>query len=369
MQNGSSIPSTLIVIVPAGVEHADQLQSLRDIVGATRFANIAVRSWPNSGPALALGDGPDVRLRCTPFSDVVQFAGANVTAEWLSIVQALPAAGDRLFMVPSADESLGRLYTRRSTLLVNEAATLGLGPEARTVAAAIDELQAFQDRLLTAIVDPELLTRDPGHQAPPEPDSTERKFDRQRPLGEQLAFLFEERDVLSYHLSLSPPPPWASYTRLAAYELLPVLTAVLSEPSRRSIEGELHILANGVSEATQSPSLVNLVRTAVVDHGWAVHIGIGMAGEQSNHSNVREIVSCFRAAIPSPRLRFRGLPRPAPAHALVIDDLAFVAGGDWLRPTLVPQFGAADFGFAIESREFAESLRACFEGAYELSPS
>jgi len=69
---------------------------------------------------------------------------------------------------------------------------------------------------------------------------------------------------------------------------------------------------------------------------------------------------------PLPTFAFWALSRPAPAHALVIDDLVFIAGGNWLGSILQPQPEATDFGFAIESREFAENLRACFVAAEEV---
>jgi hypothetical protein len=112
--------------------------------------------------------------------------------------------------------------------------------------------------------------------------------------------------------------------------------------------------------------VIDLIETAVLKHGWTIHVGLRRFRDTADRSFTDNVLSSLRARVPSSRLRFWIMRQPPPAHALVIDDLVFIAGGDWLRSVLQPHQDDLDFGFAVESNELAESLRGCFTGAEEI---
>jgi len=364
IETARAFPSSLIVVLPPTIEGDTLLDAFRVLLGPSRFPSVIWRYWPDSGPALALGDGAEARILYSPRGSVLAFSGESLAAEWLGILQALPTPRvDPASTKTKYNEPLRQLRVRRETMLNNEEPTLGLGGEPRRVAQVIDDLRGFGENLLTAVVDPQVLMRAPDVLDADTPSST-LNFDRQQPLIEQLPILSQRCDDLCYNLALAPTPPWASWTHLASHELLPSLVAMLTEPSRRSVAGEIHILTSGASNETSS--VADLIEKAVLVHGWSIQIGLPNVPTQTRSEVSDSILSSIRGRIPSPRLRFWALSRPAPAHALVIDDLVFIAGGNWLGSILQPQPEATDFGFAIESREFAENLRACFVAAEEV---
>lgn len=366
IEAGGKLPSSLIVVQsPPGAGPSLQ-DNLVDLLGPLHHVSVIIRRWPTSGPALVLGDGAEARALYAPRARPLRFSGASLAEAWRGILQALPSLLDEKHDA-QRDDPLLSLRLSRYRAPGDEGAKIGIGGDACTVTAVIDELHGYGGTLLAAIIDPEQLL----------PDSVESdtdtitpgpRFDRQRSLIDQLPALSEECDAITYKLSLAPAPPWALWTHLAGYELIPTLVAVLTEPSRRTVEGELHILASGVSNETLWPSIVGLIKKAVLDHGWTIRIGLPMEKGGGRGDAAKNILLSLREQIPSPRLQFWALRRPAPAHALVVGDLAFIAGGDWLHSVLQQQSEANDFGFAMESLELAESLRGCFLGAEEILP-
>jgi hypothetical protein len=65
----------------------------------------------------------------------------------------------------------------------------------------------------------------------------------------------------------------------------------------------------------------------------------------------------------------RTLKQPIPSCALIISYVVFIANIDWLQSVLKESLESRNFGFAIERRDFAESLRACFLGSHEIWPA
>lgn len=364
---GGNLPSTLIVVQPLPSASTDLQVNLMDLLGPLHYVSVIIRRWPTSGPALALGDGGEVRALYAPGTWPLRFSGASLADAWRGVLQALPASSDEKDKARRNDP-LRELRSSRYCAPSDGEAKIGIGDDAYTVTAALDELHGYGEALLTAIIDPErLLLASVGSDT--DTLTTGPSFDRQRPLIDQLPVLSEECDALVYKLSLSPSPPWVLWAHLAGYELIPTLVAVLTEPSRRSVEGELHILASGVSDETPLPGIVDLIKKAVLDHGWTIRIGLSKEKGWGAGAAPENILLSLREQITSPRLQFWALRRAAPAHALVVGDLAFIAGGNWLHSVLQQQSEANDFGFAIESRELAESLRGCFLDAEEILPS
>ena len=142
-----------------------------------------------------------------PRSSAIRFASESLVAEWLGILQALPQNNtelldsDRFF-----DEPLRGLRMRRDRLNVGDEIRLGASEDARTITTVVDDLRAFGESLLTAVVDPGALIQDATLTT-----STVRTapllFDRNRSLFQQLPILSERCEELSYHLSLSPSSP------------------------------------------------------------------------------------------------------------------------------------------------------------------
>jgi hypothetical protein len=374
VETGGSVPNKVFLVLTPSVpdeQSAAAKAALQDLLGATRFGEVIRRGWPIDGPAVALGDWPEVRVQYAVRSSVLQFSGASLAADWLGVIQALPARNDerdRLSQEAPASDQLRLLRIRRDTthMRQQEEARLGFGAEARSVGTVLDDLSGFGESLLTAIVDPYLLLRDLSESSEIDPRAPDLSFDRQRPLIQQVPVLTERRDLLCHHLSLSLAGPWAFWTRLSSHELIPIFAAVLTEPSRRSVEGEIHILASGLGNDACSASVLNLFEQAVIGHGWTIRVGLSRYRGREAGPAADRVLHELRSHIPSPRLRFWELQRPAPAHALVLDDLVFVAGGDWLQSVLCLT-DRSDFGFALESRYLAESLRACFVGAKEIT--
>jgi hypothetical protein len=356
------LPTSLVLVVPAGLRSPEQRRTLQELMGSARSALMTTLAWPATGPAVALSDGPTVLVRYASTSAALRFSGHRIAAEWLAIVQGMPAANDH--RAPE-EEAFHHVYAGRRTVRLDDTATLGVSAEALTLGQVIDRLRGFQETLLTAIVDPEGLAHEAGWDVPEAPETTLSKISGDQSLLQRLPGLAEQCDELQHHLSLAPAPPWAFFSRLAGHELLATLVALLSEPDRRVVEGDIHILTEEFGQLVASPVLLRLLEHAVLNQGWNVTIGLPHP-EGGINATLLDVVSRLRTTIPSPRLQFRLLGLGVPAHAIVIDNLVFLAGGDWLSQSVLTVSRRSDFGFAFENWEMAETLRTCFAGATEL---
>ena len=283
---------------------------------------------------------------------------------WLTTIQTLP--------MPEGDPEnkeisnlLRSLRIRRVAIPESENVRLGAGADGPTIGAALNELRAFGESLLTAIVDPELVMREAAGRVEVTPSVQVTHFDRQQSLLQQLPVLSERLDVLSHYFSLSPAPPFSFWTRLNAYELGQALIAMLTEPGRRSVQGQISILTQSIGLEALSPDLLKLIDSALVAHGWSVQVGIFVSRAQRvDQLNAAGLP--VRARIPSSRLRFFALNQPVSAYTLIIDDVVFMSSVDWFQAVLEQGLESTNFGCSIESRELAESFRTYFVGAPEM---
>jgi outer membrane biogenesis lipoprotein LolB len=122
------------------------------------------------------------------------------------------------------------------------------------------------------------------------------------------------------------------------------------------------ILAEDTGERPLSNTLLELLEDATVSHGWTVHIGI----ERSRVNELRKIIQSLAARLPISRLKLWALGQAAPARALIIDNVVLLSSVDWLQLLSRINVDTSSFGFAFESADFAESLRACFIGAERI---
>ncbi|MBZ5713952.1 hypothetical protein [Nannocystis pusilla] len=348
------VPSNLLLIVPPTVRaRLDGLDSeLQRVVGPTRFVSVLVREWPHGGPAVVLGDWSEIRLRHAPQTHTLRMTGANLANEFLGILQALPDTHQQGHEHELSRELLRRLRVRRDTMRSHEEARLGEGPDARPIIVAIDGLRAFTERLVNAVVDPELLMR---KQIEELQTVDSHKIDRSRPLVEQLPFLGEERDELAYNLSLTPASPWALWTRLGASDLLPTLAAVLTEPNRRPVEGQILILGSRLDEDLLTSEITAVIAHAVEVRGWQVTL-VCSSGSGSTREAAEKARTTLKALVPSPRLRVLLPYQPVPLHALVMDDAVFLCFSDWLAVAACSEASGLHFGLAIESYPLAKRL-------------
>jgi hypothetical protein len=358
-----AIPNRVIAVLP---ESNNWIPAQRDILGKLlgplrHFLSLTL-DWPPDGPALALSDNAQIQLRYSPRAAVLRFTGERIAADWLALIQSLrpPLQGDPRMESP---DQLRRLRIRRDLSSNLDEARLGGSSNAPTVATIVDNLRSFGETLFKAIVDPEQVmleyTRSERDASPPE-----SSFNRRYSLIQQLPFLSQNVDELSYHVSLAPAAPWAFWTRLIEHDLLPTLIAMLTEPSRHPVEREIYILAHDIGRETQLPNFRSILGS-LVDSGWSVHIGLHVPGGGALPNTITAFLDAFSQYIASLRLKLWNLTRPIAAHALVRDDVVFLAGGDWLNSVL-QQKSRSDFGFAFESRELAEDLRATFIAAAEI---
>jgi hypothetical protein len=358
-----NIPNTVIVVLPIEVQSTHEA-ALNSLVGVTRSAPIIKRRWPVTGPSIILCDIPRVHVRYSSRSALIQCEGERLASEWLTTIQTLP--------MPKGDPEnkeisnlLRSLRIRRVAIPESENVRLGAGADGPTIGAALNELRAFGESLLTAIVDPELVMREAAGRVEVTPSVQVTNFDRQQSLLQQLPVLLERLDVLSHYFSLSPAPPFAFWTRLNAYELGQAMIAMLTEPGRRSVQGQISILTQSIGLEALSPDLLNLIDSAVVAHGWSIQVGIFVSRAQRvDQLNAAGLP--VRGRIPSSRLRFFALNQPVSAYALIIDDVVFMSSIDWFQSVLQQGLESTNFGFAIESRELAESFRTYFVGAPEM---
>ncbi len=349
----SGLPNNLYVVVQGGTPgRCAQLQvRLKQALGLTRTASVLLRGWPEDGPVMALSDRGCVQLRWGATGPTLRLRGYIIASEMLGVIQALPspnAAVREHDVDVSVGELLRRLRVRPDDPPAPSQGSVGAGVDARPVLMVVDKLRAYGDMLLQAIVDP-LLLLSPGG----EPSVA---IDRDRPIAEQVPQLVVECDVLSHYLSLAPGPPWALWSRLASHELIATVAAVLTEPQRREVEGHLLVLTSALADLGNA-ALLDLLWAAVIEHGWSVTLAVGARGKQ----RAREIdvgLATLRERIPSARLEVVHLVGPVPAHALVLGDLVFLAGGDWLSTVIEAPIGLPDFGLAVDSRELADNLLA-----------
>lgn len=350
-QKGRNLPNTLIIVTGEDVGDNDLINDFN--IGDCSVLWVR-RPWPRGRPAVAIGDSTDVMMRFHPNSRPVRLSGVTCASEWLAFLQTLenPAAEQQM-LDPFRRLQVNQLAADRAL-----AVRLGTHDGARSVKLAVEELRSFQQMLLTAIVDPEAFV--PASDSSPEAGAT--RFERDATLGEQLPLLFESCTQLSESLRHIPLAPAACFTRFEGHELLNVLVSVLLEWTRQLAEDEIHMIVSQLSLKNISPELTLLLAEAV-GRRCTVHIGVGQ-----DRSEVSPVLSELRVRIPSHRLRFWHLGEPAPLHGLVIRDLTILIGGDWLETVLEEVGGPPDFGLGIESQSFAESTRALFAGAKELSP-
>lgn len=376
LEEGRPLPATLIVVLPADADASSLDTALADRLGRARFHAVVRRQWPASWPALAVGDGGEVRMLSSPGAAVVQFRGTSLVTAWVSILQSLkePPLGDADFAPDRAAADsrslLAQLRVRRDLESESSAIRLGSSEEARAVTAALDTLSAFGNDLYTAIVDPEYLL---GGDRPAaiEARHSVSAFDRGRSLREQLPELADRLDDLSYELALPPAlllgptvRPAASWTRLASHDLPPTLVGILKNAATRPAEAAVYIVTRGASAYMSDEPFVRLLE-AIVEQGRSVNIGLSKEGQAAGGSGKTQ--DALRTRLGSPRLRLWSLRDPAPASALVFEDMVFLTGGDWLTTVLDGPSGG-EFGFALECGSLAAGFRRYFDSASEIRP-
>jgi hypothetical protein len=200
VEGNLSLPNTLLIVSPVAAIPANS-EMLNRMMGSGRFAKIIQRSWPALVPSITLCEKPRVRVRYSRRSALMKFTSERLAAEWLTVVQTLPMPhGD-----PTNMEISNHLRIRRDISPESDGARLGAGPNALTIGSALNELRAFGDILLTAIVDPQLVMRELAGSAPT--SIQVGQFDKDLSLLQQLPLLSERVDVLSHYFSLSPTFP------------------------------------------------------------------------------------------------------------------------------------------------------------------
>lgn len=358
VESDGKLPSNLIVVVPFAEQKVARakLETLTKLAGPKRFATIMLSAW-SFAPSVAVADTARVLIRYESAPRVLDLGGDSIGNEWLGIVQSLRLStidGDAL----EKTTLLRRFRVRKGG--VQEDVRIGTGTEARPLYTLPQELQAFRDTLMSAIVDPQsgLLKFTPSEAPPASPP----KFDPTKSLGSQMPRMRERANELSRQLELRPEAPAVFWSRLGTHDLLPTLTAVLTEPRRRAVAGDIHFLVSSVRIPEAWPSVLSLIDEAVTAHGWTVNIGLGPEEAAHGEPDLQSI----RKRIASARLRLWRLPQPPAAHAIVIDDVAFVSALDWLSTLLDRPLDSASLGFAIEAAHFADALRAPFKWSEEL---
>jgi hypothetical protein len=352
-----NLPSNLILVVSSSHEKVarGKLDTFQKLLGEKRFGTIVLSEW-STAPSVAFSDRAHVLLRYASGSSVIDMYGESIGNEWLGIVQSLK-------LVPLGDDQAGEMTLLRRLRVRKEpgreSVRIGTGSESRPMYTLPQQLQGFRDVLMMAIVDPDMVSIEPG--VPARVASSE-KFDSNRSIGEQIPALTEKLGELSRQLELRPNAPYLYWSRLGTHDLLPTLTAVLTEPGRRSVTGEIHFLVSAVRIPDEAPTILELLENAVGQQGWTIHIGLG--ADRANDCE-KELQS-LRRRIPSVGLRLWRLPQAVPAHAIVIDNLVFLSVRDWLSTILEQPLDSANVGFAIEGAHLADTLRAAFKWGEEL---
>lgn len=336
--------------------------------GSSRCDPPAIRRpLPQTWPTIAIGDGLEVRVQFGCGAPVVRFYGEDLVTQWLGVIQTLTTSTGA---VPTEEanhsEPLRQLRVRRIPRSASQAGAFEINSSTVPVSALIDEISGFEGVLLTAIVDPESVASRSGDKE--NADSQARgKVDRHKPLIQQLPFLVDQCDEICQKVSLPLRSPGAVWAPISNFEYIPTVTAVLTEATRRSVSGTLHILTNGIVRGGLSQGIVELLKLTCVERGWTVQIGFPRdATKQSVTETVPEKLASLRANVASPRLRLWQLSSAGVVSALVLDDLVFLAVGDWMSVGLGNSMSAKDCGFMVESRDFAENLRLCFQKAKEV---
>jgi hypothetical protein len=298
---------------------------------------------------------------------VIRFSGEDLTSNLLGFIQSLAMpTGTIQNEEPDRNEPLRQLRVRRDSGRRVREASLEIASSTILVSSLIDELSNFEGMLLTAIVDPESLVNGDWGVKGTEPE-VRSKIDRQKSLIQQLPFLVDRCDEVCHQVALPVRSPAALWSPISVFEYIPTLIGVLTEPSRRSVAGGLHILTSGSSEEGFSQGIVELIKHATVDRGWTVNIGFPKnAKARPIVGGVADCLASLRKFVASPRLRLWELSTLAVASALVLDDLVFLGIGDWMIAGLQNSRDERHYGLAAESRDFAESLRGCFTGAKEV---
>ena len=351
------LPSNLVVVLPRSAEarvvETDEL--LAAAAGPVRFAKAISRDWPERGPALVVGDWPVARLYRHGSGQALELAGTGIASECLGVLQSL---GPFQEGGESIEQLVRRWRVRRTPRQGLDEVRFGVGPDARSAAQLVGDLRAFGESLVTAIVDPELLVQEAAGGGGGRGAAV--SVDRSRTIAQQVPSLCERREVLAHQLSLAPSTPWASWVRLSSFELLPSLLAVLSEPRRRAVAGELHVLASDIAPGALSTPVGELLQRAVLQDGWSVSMLVDRPEESRREATDAE-VRAIQERLGAGRLQILAASPNVPVNALVLGDLVFAAGESWLAEVVAARANLA--GFGIESRDLAESLRARFARA------
>jgi len=363
-----TIPRTLVIVGPFSQAKTNtDATALKELLGPTAFVTLIDRPWPIDGPCLALTDTAEVRFRAVPDSSVLRFSGDAWVAEWLGMVQSFPAAGtsnSNGSVASDAREVLRQLKVPRHTTSDGDVNELPSESQTGAVAKLMDGLRAFSNDLMTAIVDPDLLRRS-FHGDTTDEMLPAANLDKQRPLAEQLPFLFQRCEDLCHDLSVALTAPLSLWSPLGPHDIVPTLVAVLTEPRRSPVESSIYILSPTRVSGEQITAVGNLIKQAVGECGWVINLGLPASPSTDAHAmDLAEALKNLTQDVSSPRFRVFLLSKTPPAHALVLNDLVFIAVGGWL-PALTRQ-RETDFGFAIESAVLAESLRTYFTNTRQI---
>ncbi|HZF52191.1 MAG TPA: hypothetical protein VE093_26235 [Polyangiaceae bacterium] len=362
---GARPPSNLLVVATAD-DARKHVKALQEVLGSTSFGAISVRKWMRHGPAVAVCDSAESRLRQGPTAPILQMSGSAFASELLLITQLLAAQKNETEEDHQLAGLIRRFRPHQDTILVRDDARLGGGTDAPTAASVLDELRGYLDMLLGAIVDPGGHAQgDTDAEEDPGAQRVNPKFSWRQPLGLEMPRLGDQRDRLAYHLSLAPSEPWCLWSGLPGHQILSVLIAMLTEPQRRRVAGELVLLTTCLGANLSQTSIPGLIEAAVKEHGWVLTIAWAATGDGAIDRCSLEQAEALRAKIPSPRLQFRRFSGSVPAHAIVLNDVVFLAGGAWLGDVLEPG-KSPGFGFAIESLTLAETLRSQVAEATEI---
>jgi hypothetical protein len=189
-----------------------------------------------------------------------------------------------------------------------------------------------------------------------------KEIDRELPLSSQVPDLVAQAQATANLLVREPAAPWVYAARLTAFEREAAFLGAMTEPSRRAVGGTLHLITSADPASVSRAEFKQLLRLATVDNNWCVCLGVARARDEAAHAILETSLRELKDQVGSMRLQIMVLADPLPCHAIVIDDLTLLSGADWLVSAGATESNP-DFGFAIDSRSFAESVRSYFVGA------
>lgn len=359
------IPNEVQVIVPTDFHKPDQDSKLRAALGVTRTGNVIARGWPAGNASLALCEAGKASIQFLPSAIPVEFEGEKVVGELLAVLQNLPSPLTAAKVQPPGDV-LRNLRMRRPTTPAADLARLGDGEEAPTIGVVTNSVRGFVGLLLNAIVDPVGVHR---LQAAPDVDpqiTASWVFNPHAAFEEQLPVLSVRLEELSAALMAPLRSPWAFWRRLTSYDLLATIVAALSYPAARPVSGEITIVGGGIGELGFSDALLDLMKTAVMKHGWTVRVGFPSAALRD--AGQMERLKVLREKVPDRRLQIYALRAAPAAPAIVIGDAVFLTNAEWLELTPETRTDVAKFGFSLESQGLAEAIRNAFQRAESVQP-